>query len=759
MLGDKFKVKKIENSFEITNITGDLLENCLVYVNNIFSKDIIRHVVDFLPDESKTFQIPEFNFSAETINEVMAVKVFHNYKLSYEKTFNDKTKCFVLLSNKSFEKLTEQLIIGLTRYSNVDILHYTIDYKSELEYDNLTNIEFSINGDSTDIRYMQFAKPSVLLDILEMGYAAGVFLDSDIQVKSNINSLFNYISEIEDGPIFNKGYWDFTCVNGMYIPGPLLKEALGDIPTQCAPQGITNVLIFNKTHKDLFKEWEAACFSEPVIKIKEIEFLHDELILNCLQWKKGVTPKQKWLAINIKSYDDVVFSYNHNFNSYDDVDLTTYNKGWAYQSFIPYDKESIIGFHCIKDAAVAEDVNKLIYKKEISNNFEEDLLDFYKDIKKSDVRINKIEEKVSVVNHFVKGPYVEIRGRGEDKFLVKFINKDGQTTYANELGYGMWARAGVKYFEEYTCEVYRKSNNELIHKETFNATGKRVYVALDSSSLGDTLAWMPYAEEFRKKHGCKMLLSTFMNDLFIDQYPEIEFVKPGTNVDNLYAMYTIGWYYNDEDSSVDLSRNPKEFKNLPMQQTASDILGLEYKEVKPLLKIPNVAKKKKVGIGFHSTAQPKYWNNPLGWQEVVDYLNSQNYEVVVYSKEGDGYMGNYLPKGVKRFEPTTLQNLMVDMAECEFFIGIGSGLSWLAWSLNVPVVLISGFSEAYCEPVEGITRVINESPDICRGCFNIFRLDAGDWNWCPNHKGTDRQFECTKTITGEMVINKIKQLK
>lgn len=169
--------------------------------------------------------------------------------------------------------------------------------------------------------------------------------------------------------------------------------------------------------------------------------------------------------------------------------------------------------------------------------------------------------------------------------------------------------------------------------------------------------------------------------------------------------------------------------------------------------------KEKVGIGFHSTAQPKYWNNPNGWQEVVDYLNSQNYEVIVYSREGDNYMGNKLPAGIKRFEPTTLQNLMLDMAECEFFIGIGSGLSWLAWSLNVPVVLISGFSEAYCEPVEGITRVINESPDICRGCFNTFRLDAGDWNWCPIHKGTDRQFECTKTITGEMVINKIKQLK
>ena len=56
----------------------------------------------------------------------------------------------------------------------------------------------------------------------------------------------------------------------------------------------------------------------------------------------------------------------------------------------------------------------------------------------------------------------------------------------------------------------------------------------------------------------------------------------------------------------------------------------------------------------------------------------------------------------------------------------------------------------------GVYRVINES--VCHGCFNKYRLDAGDWNWCPIHKGTERQFECTKTITSSMVIEKINHL-
>jgi len=35
-------------------------------------------------------------------------------------------------------------------------------------------------------------------------------------------------------------------------------------------------------------------------------------------------------------------------------------------------------------------------------------------------------------------------------------------------------------------------------------------------------------------------------------------------------------------------------------------------------------------------------------------------------------------------------------------------------------------------------------------------LDPSDWNWCPDYKGTERQFECSKMITSNMVIEKIK---
>jgi hypothetical protein len=91
-----------------------------------------------------------------------------------------------------------------------------------------------------------------------------------------------------------------------------------------------------------------------------------------------------------------------------------------------------------------------------------------------------------------------------------------------------------------------------------------VYIAFDSSSLGDTIAWMPYVEEFRKKHDCKMIVSTFKNFLFESEYPDIEFVEPGVVVPNVYGMYKLGWFY-------DANKEPVLPNTIPLQQAATNI--------------------------------------------------------------------------------------------------------------------------------------------------------------------------------------------
>jgi autotransporter strand-loop-strand O-heptosyltransferase len=396
--------------------------------------------------------------------------------------------------------------------------------------------------------------------------------------------------------------------------------------------------------------------------------------------------------------------------------------------------------------------NKYVVEDE-SESFENNYSNFYKKIHRMPVMEQSVfTPKPEIIQNFILNPFLEIKGVSESKFKIEFYDEEGRCHYSENLSINHWVKLNREYFTKWNTKIWE--DGYLIHDYTLDLKGKRVYICLDSSSLGDTLSWVPYIREFKDKHQCHLIVSTFMNYLFKDSYPDIEFIEPGMAANNIYAMYKIGWFYKDD--KFDVSKNPNDFRKEPLQKTASDILGLDYKETRPLLNIPKVEKKKKVGIGLHSTCQAKYWNNPTGWQEVVDYLTSLGYEVVLYSKENDGYMGNFHPKGITKFEAGSIERLIEDMASCEFFVGLGSGLSWLAWACELPVVLISGFSEEYSETTLDTYRVINKN--VCTGCFNRYRLNASDWNWCPDHQNTERQFECTKSITSKMVIDKINQV-
>lgn len=368
-----------------------------------------------------------------------------------------------------------------------------------------------------------------------------------------------------------------------------------------------------------------------------------------------------------------------------------------------------------------------------------------------DVTPKTVDENEITV-HFVDGPFVEILGKNNKEYEVKFIDGDTEI-YSTNLMNNQWARTSRKWFTNWIVSIDDKNGGNFIHK--FDAEGKQVFIVLESASLGDTLAWIPYVDEFRKKWNCQVVVSTFHNHLFQSEYPDINFVNPGTIVENVYALYRLGVFY--DNNSVDFSRHKTDFRECSLQKIACDILGLDYVEIRPKIKRikPMESDKPYICIANHSTAQAKYWNNETGWQELVDYVKSLGYEVYLLSKEEDGYMNNRNPTGVIKIDNKSLDEIGSILLGSKGFVGLGSGLSWFAWALEVPTVLISGFSKPHQEMKE-VYRVINE--EVCHGCFARHLFDKGDWNWCPDHKGTPRQFECTKNISFDTVKPKLNQM-
>tara|TARA_R110000772_G_scaffold81439_2_gene173255 strand:+ start:35839 stop:39126 length:3288 start_codon:yes stop_codon:yes gene_type:complete len=363
--------------------------------------------------------------------------------------------------------------------------------------------------------------------------------------------------------------------------------------------------------------------------------------------------------------------------------------------------------------------------------------------------INTTEMRNEINISEFDGLKIEILGDIKEEYFIEFIDDDtGKTLHSDNITNNMWTQPSVKYFVNWIIRV----NGQIIYKQDLK--GKNIMIEFGSSSLGDTIAWFPYLLDFKKKHKCNINVMTYKNWLFegLEIYKDLTFLKPGEKFNNIHKKYNVGWFLK-EDGEINTDLCPTNFRELPLQQTISDQLGMEHIQIRPRIDMKYTDESpmdtKFVCIAIHSTAQAKYWNVPNGWQDVVDHLRKLDYKVVLVSKEEDGYMGNAHPKGIIQIGGD-LNEVSNYLKHCELFIGVSSGLSWLAWAVGTPIILISGFSQEYTEfSGDDIIRIINK--DICHGCFNTHKLDPSDWNWCPLHKGTDRQFECTKTITSDPV--------
>ena len=352
---------------------------------------------------------------------------------------------------------------------------------------------------------------------------------------------------------------------------------------------------------------------------------------------------------------------------------------------------------------------------------------------------------------FNNGATVSVGGYSNRKRRVEFWNGNN-LEYATDLYPGTFASPSKRYFVDWRVRIFQDGN--LIDEIILDLKDQYVHVTVDTRALGDTLAWVPQVEIFRKITGAKVVLTTFNNSLFRDSYPDIIWNDPGAGLPRIYASYTLG-YYMGEDRFSYTQVDPR---TTPLGKVPCDILGIPYTEIRPKIRETigenRLKGEKYVCIASASTAGAKYWHNEPGWQKVIDTLNGMGYKVAIIQKEP-----NQWENVVDLTGSIPIEHTIEVLRGAEFFVGLSSGLSWLAWAVEIPVVMISGFSDEFAEFQLDLYRVMNKS--VCNSCWNdptqIF--DKGDWWWCPRNKNTERHFECTKTITPEMVMEKIHQLR
>lgn len=345
--------------------------------------------------------------------------------------------------------------------------------------------------------------------------------------------------------------------------------------------------------------------------------------------------------------------------------------------------------------------------------------------------------------NLVDGLFFELIHTPENKeYRIVFLDKKEQI-YTTTLKKGMWAKHPQRYLTNYFIEIW--DGDQLKERISFidHMKGKRVFISFESSSLGDSIAWIPYCLEFKNIYQCDVIVSTFKNELFQSVYPELTFVGRGVVVENIIAMFELGWFW-------DKLKEPTHPATIPLQQAASNILNLKHREIQP--RIAFVPKEKPpykyVCISTRSTAQCKHW---YYWSELIQALKSKGYRVFEMSQEADEL-------GAEKLEDTSLSNVMNYLHHADLYIGLSSGISWLNWGIEKKGIMISNFTEDGHEFQSNCIRITNK--DVCHGCWNnpMFKFNKGDWNWCPENENSPRHFECHKAISMNDVLEEVKKL-
>jgi autotransporter strand-loop-strand O-heptosyltransferase len=337
----------------------------------------------------------------------------------------------------------------------------------------------------------------------------------------------------------------------------------------------------------------------------------------------------------------------------------------------------------------------------------------------------------------------------------------GNILYGTELKTGR-INSSKRYYVRFRVEVWAGSKRVLAHD--YDARDREVLIQFPVGTIGDTMGWFPYAARFQEQNGCKLTcaMAERLIPLLRDAYPEITFVTHDqVKPERFYATYSIGLFFDDEECV----HQPCDFRHVGLHRTAGYILGVEPAEAPPRLAVPDAGRRPVpepyVCIAAQSTTQCKYWNNPNGWREIVQFLKAAGYRVVCIDQKpvhGHGLVWNHIPYGAEdETGDRPLSERVRWLRHAEFFVGLSSGLSWLAWAAGTSVVMISGFTHPTNE-FSTPYRVNNWH--ACNGCWNDphHRFDHHDFLWCPRHAGTPRQFECTRLITVDQVKQVIQRI-
>src|SRR5262249_28035461 len=126
----------------------------------------------------------------------------------------------------------------------------------------------------------------------------------------------------------------------------------------------------------------------------------------------------------------------------------------------------------------------------------------------------------------------------------------------------------------------------------YDTSGREILIHFPVGTLGDILAWFPYAARFARAHpSCRVTcsLSPLIIPLLRESHPELNLVTHEQAQDEglaerAYATYHLGLFFDDRECDW----QPTDFRQVGLHKTAAYILGVAPEpEEAPRLAVPD----------------------------------------------------------------------------------------------------------------------------------------------------------------------------
>jgi autotransporter strand-loop-strand O-heptosyltransferase len=270
---------------------------------------------------------------------------------------------------------------------------------------------------------------------------------------------------------------------------------------------------------------------------------------------------------------------------------------------------------------------------------------------------------------------------------------------------------------------------ELLTTVDLSYEGANVGIRFATDAIGDTLAWVPVVEEWmRKTKPANVYIYTKWNHLFDKskypsnlhwiENPDEEFQKIPLN---LFHVLGISRLHDDNLNPRNNHATSVHWQDCNMIDTQNYTFGVSLEERKPKLvqlQDQRPFPEKYVTICTGASQKIKHWLNPMGWTMLARACQAMGYKVISV-----GNSSNYIPN-IHNGTSEDIYQAMYLIKHSEFHIGLSSGLAWMAWTYNKPVLMVGDFTHTGYEFTSNLVRMYSESEQS--GVFNKL-----DMPWIP----------------------------